>query len=148
MKLHSKILVSGSTTWRIYEFLKKNCVGQENAMTASSIIEEMDLQLNARGFRYHIERIRNNGTITREVGSNSKDGYWLSVSKEENGLAYLKSQIASRMETAVASGVSVEYLYTILNELDNKIIVDQNQRLKLSKYSNTESKRYSNDLLN
>lgn len=136
-----------SIVWRIYTYMKTYCVGKKNAKTAEKIIWEMQLLITKRTFRRYVNMLRKSGVITREIGSNSIDGYWLTTSKDEKGLTYVAHQGASNVITAVKAGVPVEYFYAVLNGIENGTIVDQNQRLPLTDYQNTEVKKYSDDLV-
>lgn len=145
----------------IYQFLKDNCVGNDNAMGGKLICQKiMDNPktrkyfqngLDKVGLQMRINAIRKdkipNKSITRRIGSGPK-GYWLDTKKDNNGIDFLKKLACSHIVTAVKSGVKVEYFYQLLNQLENEMKIDGQIKIKISPYANDNCKVFSDDLLN
>ena len=145
----------------IYQFLKDNCVGNDNAMGGKLIcqkimdnpktrkyfpngLDKVDLQMRINAIRK--DKIPNK-SITRRIGSSPK-GYWLDTKKDNNGIDFLKKLACSHIVTAVKSGVKVEYFYQLLNQLENEMKIDGQIKIKVIPYANDNCKVFSDDLLN
>lgn len=143
-----------SRQWKIYNFLKRNCVGKNNQMKAKDIISSLqksdsDLfndKYIVENFRKDLRTIRQSDVITRLIGSNRK-GYWMMLKGEENGLTYMKSQIATHIKTCVKSGIPVAYFHQIINNIEETIVTDNQQKITFSPYERCEIKKYSDDLV-
>lgn len=145
----------------IYQFLKDNCVGNDNAMGGNLICQKiMDNPKTSKyfqngldkvGLQMRINAIRKdkipNKSITRRIGSSPK-GYWLDTKKDNNGIDFLKKLACSHIVTAVKSGVKVEYFYQLLNQLENEMKIDGQIKIKISPYANDTCNVFSDDLLN
>ncbi len=137
----------------VIRILEKYCVGYENKKKASFLLKKVneilayDKQIkNAFELRLLIKKIRNSGTYLRVVGSTSA-GIWLACENDEvkaNG--YMVSRIKSSIQTAIKNGVDIDIFYSILKELKNLGLPQNNQ----TRYQfNTEKKiikRLSDDL--
>ena len=108
----------------VYQFLKDNCVGNENVMQAEKICESILSneklskyfdKFTERNLRSCISSLRRNNVndkfITRRIGSNVH-GYWLEL-ENEDGIEYLKKLAKSTLISAINSGVPKEYFYQL-----------------------------------
>lgn len=143
----------------VYQFLKDNCVGKDNAISGNSICEKIlqnpktskyfSQNFNKVGLQKIINRIRKNlipnKTITRRIGSSPK-GYWLDTKKSDDGIEFLKNLAVSHIQTAVKSGVKLEYFYQILNNMENENFVDGQTIIKISPHQKDIIKIYSDDI--
>ena len=143
----------------IYQYLKDNCIGKENAVGGNElckkIIEDQKtskyfpLGLNKVGLQNRVNKIRKNlipnKSITRRIGSSPK-GYWLDTKKDNDGIDFLKKLAISHLQTAIKSGIKVEYFYQILNKMENENYVDGQTRIPLTKYQKDTIKIYSDDI--
>lgn len=145
-------------TWKVYQFLKENCVGEENKMKGKDIVENLILndkdgifnEYRIETFRADIVKIKNNSVIKRIISSNHY-GYWLSTKEDENdGLYYQKIKIKKQIKNCILNGVSIEYFYNCLNEmkelsLGNKVSNGQ-KRIVINKEKDEIVKK-SDDLI-
>ena len=65
----------------IYHYLEKNCVGEENAITARDLAARFGLK-DTRELRDYISIIRKSGELRKDIGSSQK-GYYVCANKEE-----------------------------------------------------------------
>lgn len=75
--------------YRIYDYLKANCVGEINAIPARDLAAHY--KISERQLRDHVNTIRNSSELERTIGSSAK-GYFVCKDKEEflraNGTLY------------------------------------------------------------
>jgi hypothetical protein len=137
--------------FNLYKFMKEWCVGKDKALSNTLIRIIMDdLGIHDYKSRQALEKdfkaLRLDPTITRRIAAEPGHGYWLPTSKEDDS-DYKKNITKSYVLNGIATGdITKNEIYALLNDTKESTIVDQNQRLKLSEYQNTETKKYSNDL--
>ena len=143
----------------VYQFLKDNCVGKDNAiggqeicnrlMGNEKIIKYFPNGLNKVILQNRVNMIRKNlvkdKTITRRIGS-SPLGYWLDTKKDDNGIEFLKKLAVSHLQTAVKSGVPVEYFYQVLNQMESEHLVDGQTRIPMTPHQKDVVRIYSDDI--
>lgn len=141
----------------VYQYLKDNCVGKENAIGGVELCNEMyekynkyfNESFNKVQLQEIIRHLRSNDIpnkyITRRIGS-SPSGYWLET-KGDNGIEFLKKLAVSHIKTAIKSGVSLSYFHQILNNLEQEKLVEEQTRIPLNKSQDKVIHIYSNDLL-
>lgn len=123
LKLSIEYSDMNSRAWKVYEYLKENCVGYENRKKAREIVSELNElggvfeNYRQEWFRADIVKIKRNSNINRIISSNHY-GYWLSVESDEyDGLSYQKKKIKSEIENAINNGIPIEFFYNVLNEI-------------------------------
>ena len=110
-----------SRVWKVYEYLKENCVGYENKKKAREIVCELNElggifeNYRQEWFRADIVKIKRSHNINSIVSSNYY-GYWLSVDSDEyDGLNYQKTKIKAEIENAINNGIPIEFFYNVLD---------------------------------
>jgi hypothetical protein len=132
--------------------MKEWCVSKKNAFS-NTLIRNMMFELEIYDYksRQALEKdfkaLRLDTTITRRIAAEPGHGYWLPISKEDDS-DYKKNLTKGYILNGIATGdITKNEIYALLNDTEESVVVDQNQRLKLSEYQNTETKKYSDDLL-
>lgn len=145
-----------SRVWKVYEYLKENCVGYENKKKAREIVCELNElggifeNYRQEWFRADIVKIKRNPNINRIVSSNHY-GYWLSVDSDEyDGLNYQKTKIKAEIENAINNGIPIEFFYNVLDGIKDvsksKKNINNQKRLVFSKEKDEFIKK-SDDLM-
>ena len=141
----------------VYQYLKENCVGKDNAISGFKLCEEMyekhpkyfTESFNKVQLQEIVKHLRRNDIpekyITRRIGS-SPSGYWLET-KDGNGIEFLKKLAVSHIKTAIKSGVSIAYFHQVLNQLEQEKLVEGQTRITLKKSQDNIVHIYSDDLL-
>lgn len=143
----------------VYQFLKENCVGKDNAIGGQEICNQ--IMSNEKTFKYFpnglnkvvlqgcVNRIRKNlikgKIITRRIGSSPR-GYWLDTKSDDDGIEFLKKLAVSHLQTAIKSGVKCEYFYQVLNQMENENYVDGQTRIPMTPYQKNVIRIYSDDI--
>lgn len=66
--------------YKIYDYLKENCVGEENAISGRDLAARF--KITERGLRDYISVIRTSTELRKVIGSSPK-GYYVCANKEE-----------------------------------------------------------------
>ena len=136
--------------WKIYEYLKENCVGKENqkqgaeiisALQEAKVLSDTYTPVSLKG---DIKAIRRNETVTRRIGSNNK-GYWLML-EDEDGLEYIRNLTTSHLKTAVSQGIPTAYFHQVLNTLADNDLTNNQKKMQFTGNEHDEVKLYSDDL--
>lgn len=139
--------------WHIYEYLKDNCVGINNAKKSKEICEELMKKYPSEfakvvSIKVDIHNLRNSPLITRQIGSNSQVGYWMAVSTDRtSSLGYTLSNCLTYMRTLLQSGIPKEIFYKVLNNEPINSVEDLQGTLHLTKYQQDIVHTLSDDLL-
>ena len=142
----------------ILRFLEDNkIVGEENAVNGKEICsylrqnhsEYFSKDFDTRQLRTRIMFLKRgevpNIDMTRTIGSSYK-GYYLAKSNEDS-LRYQRNLAKTYLITAIKAGVKKEYFYQILNDLENKNLVDCQGTLPVTPHTHEVAHIYSDDLL-
>ena len=138
--------------YNLYKFMKEWCVGKHNALSNAlirSIMDELGIYdyKSRQALEKDIKALRLDTTITRRIAADPSVGYWLPICKEDDS-DYKKNLTKGYILNGIATGdITKNEIYALLNDTEESVVVDQNQRLKLSEYQNTETKVYSDDLV-
>lgn len=135
---------------KVYTYLKENCVGYENAISGERLCNELKIKFpQAFGEEYSkvclqadIRKLR--FSMDRKIGSSPK-GYWL-VTSEDSGLSFVKRLATTHMLTALRMGVSNDYFYKILNEIDINNVSNKQMKITFGKYEKDTVHTISDDL--
>jgi len=141
-------------TWKVYYYLKGQCVGENNKQQAETIVKalkESHYELfsddyDKRALRSDIRKIRT--TLPRRIGS-SASGYWLmTTDDEQKGTQLLEKQFISLTETLINLGVDPKLLHEVVGALGRKRgkLVDNQGTLPIGKYLREVIHLYSDDL--
>lgn len=135
------------TQWRLYNYLKRFCVGVENAENAAKIAFGIGIaDYEKRQLRKDIRTIRT--TLPRRIGSSSK-GYWLMTSDDEiKGTSMMVKQFVSLVETLTQQGINPKLLHAIVGAYAKKQgrEIDNQLTLKISDYLRDTIHTLSDDL--
>lgn len=141
-----------SRAWRVYQYLKANCVGEDNAKQSYDVVRAIknnydnQIEYTERTLRQDIRHIRT--TMPRRIGSSSK-GYWLMTSDDETkGTKLLEKQFISICETLIQGGVQPELLHKVVGALGRHktTIVDGQGTLPIGNYLREVIHTLSDDL--
>ncbi len=84
--------------WRILNYMKVFAVGEENALSGSTLAYRFDITKEA--LRKHIARIRKRQEII--IGSSQNKGYYIPLEEEKaQALRYAENKTLSELETRV-----------------------------------------------
>lgn len=87
--------------YRIYDYLKDNCVSEENAIQGRDLSARFDI--TERQLRTIIHEIRNSGELTRIILSSNK-GYFMATEEEfERANRRLENQARSLLKVSYAN---------------------------------------------
>lgn len=71
---------SPTIVYRIYDYLKENCVGEESAISGRDLARHF--KISERGLRDYIAIIRKSSELRKVIGSSTR-GYYVCANKEE-----------------------------------------------------------------
>ena len=138
--------------WRLYDYLKNNCVGYKNKKSGKEIYNELkneypDLFEN-NSIKRDIHFLRNSDLINRRISS-SNNGYWLAVKSEEiEENKYLASLTLSYIKTCLNCGaLSKSVLHKYIHDLKVDRVPNLQTKIKIGKYEEDFIHIYSDDLL-
>ena len=84
--------------WRILNHMKVYAVGEENAISGSTLAERFNITPTL--FRYHISRIRKRQEII--IGSSKNKGYYIPLEEEKaQALRYAENKTLSELENRI-----------------------------------------------
>lgn len=110
-------------TYKIYDYMKKNCVGYENRVKSNILMQIFNINDN-RTLRKYIEDIRNSEILQKIVCSEAGQGggYWLATSDEE---------VYITLEHLYKRSMQMLKTYSCIKKKYN---LNKQYKLKLSKY--------------
>ena len=109
--------------YKIYDYLKNNCVGYENRVKSDIIMNEFGITDN-KTLRSYIQEIRESDILTKIICSEAgKDGgYWLASSQKE---------VNQTLEHLYKRAMEMLKNYSVIKR---KARLNKQMRIKLSKY--------------